>query len=280
MGSIKLKKLILIISVSFLVKVSSGQQPITLKLSPKGKLTPNITDFTTDNLGNIYLITETNQIKKINENGDSVAVYNDVKKYGKIYSIDATNPLKILLYYRDFSTIIILDRLLSVRATVDLRKQNILQARSITTSYDNNIWVFDEMESKLKKIDETGKVLFESIDFRQAFDAVPVPQSLQDRDGQLYLYDSSKGVLVFDYYGARKNNFQLLHLTNLQVIDKNTITGRDSSYIFLYKPATFQLLSYKAFEDQTVFKKIHFNGNLLYCLNKNNVLQVFTVLKQ
>lgn len=258
---------------------ASAQDAATLKLSLVRNVSQDVKDFTTDNLGNIYLLTPTNQVKKIDDKGDSVAVYNDVKRYGKIYSIDATNPLKILVYYKDFSTIIVLDRLLNVRATIELRKQNILQANVIAGSYDNNIWVYDELDSKLKKIDDNGNVLLESTDFRQAFDSVPTPVALYDRDGQLYLYDPRKGLLVFDYYGAKKNNLQLLHLSDLQVLDKNTITGRDSAHIFLYKPATLQLLSFTAFVDQAQFKKINFNGDFLYCLTKQDELQIYKVVK-
>ena len=111
-----------------------------------------IRDFATDNLGNIYLVKQGNQIKKLNAKGDSLAVYNDVKRYGNIYSIDATNPLKVLVYFKDFSTIIILDRLLAVRNVIDLRKQNILQVNAIASSYDNNIWLYDELDSKSKTI--------------------------------------------------------------------------------------------------------------------------------
>src|SRR5271156_1161522 len=64
----------------------------------------DIVDFTVDNLGNIYLLSKDNQLKKLNANGDSAAVFNAVTKYGNIYFIDVTNPLKILLYYKDFST--------------------------------------------------------------------------------------------------------------------------------------------------------------------------------
>ncbi|GEO11958.1 hypothetical protein SAE01_44540 [Segetibacter aerophilus] len=256
-----------------------GQDRDVLNVSLIQTLKENVKDFTTDNLGNIYLLTGTNQVKKVNEKGDSIAVYNDVRRYGKVYSLDATNPLKILVYYKDFSTVVILDRLLNVRATVNLRQQNILQATAIATSYDSNIWVFDELENKLKKIDESGKVLMTSTDFRQIFDSVPTPNTMYDRDGQLYLYDPLKGLLVFDYYGGKKNNFQLLHFIDLQVIDKNTITARDSNYIFLYKPASLQLSSFKAFKDQATYKKINFNGSLLYCLTKDGELQIFKVLK-
>ncbi|WP_297815690.1 hypothetical protein [Segetibacter sp.] len=274
-----MKKPLIILVCCFAVMLSNAQEPAILKVSLLQTLKASVKDFTTDHLGNMYLLTATNQVKKVNERGDSIAVYNDVRRYGKVYSIDATNPLKILVYYKDFSTIIILDRLLNIRGMVNLRQQNILQATAITTSYDNNIWVFDELENKLKKIDDTGRVLTESSDFRQIFDSVPTPNAMYDRDGQLYLYDPSKGLLVFDYYGGRKNNYQLLHLTDLQVIDKNTITGRDSAYIFLYKPTSLQLSSFKAFADQGVFRKINFNGSLLYCLTNNDQLQIFKVVK-
>lgn len=256
-----------------------NQQPGILNVTLSKKLRTPVKDFTVDNLGNIYLLTPSNQIKKLDANGDSVAVYNDVRRYGKIYSIDATNPFKILAYYKEFSTIIILDRLLNVRSTIDLRQQNILQVRVVATSYDNNIWVFDELDSRLKKIDDTGKVLFTSNDFRQVFENVPIPETMFDRDGQLYLYDPKTGLLVFDYYGAKKNNYLLLNVRDLEVIDKNTITARDSADILLYKPATLQTFSFSAFKDQSVYSKIKFNGKLLYCLTNDDELLIYRVIK-
>src|SRR5579863_9753434 len=69
-------------------------------------LSADIVDFTVDNLGNIYVLNKDNQLKKESPQGDSLAVFNDVRRYGKIASVDVTNPLKILVYYREFSTII------------------------------------------------------------------------------------------------------------------------------------------------------------------------------
>lgn len=274
-----MKSLLLLISICFISELSYSQQPARLTIAPSIFSINKVKDFTTDNLGNIYILTASNQVKKINNKGDSIAVYNDVKRYGKIYSIDVTNPLKVLVYFKDFSTIVILDRLLNVRATIELRKEDILQASAIATSYDNNIWLYDELDSKLKKIDESGTTLFTSSDFRQVFDSPPNPTSIFDRDGQLYLYDSAKGLLVFDYYGGLKNNLQLLHLLDLQVMDKNTITARDQSNIIIYKPASLQLTAYKVFEDQGQYKKINFKGDILYTLNKNDELQLFKVSK-
>src|SRR6187200_1750779 len=82
--------------------------------------------FTVDNLDNLYLVNNSsNQLKKIDGNGDSVGVFNNVRKYGKLFSIDATNPLKLLLFYKNFATIVVLDRFLNVRNTINLGKKNI-----------------------------------------------------------------------------------------------------------------------------------------------------------
>jgi WD40 repeat protein len=184
------------------------------------------------------------------------------------------------VYYKDFSTIVVLDRLLNVRNTIDLRKQNILQVRAVTASYDNNIWLYDELDNKIKKIDDNGRVRLESNDFRQVYKSVPSPEVIFDRDGQLYLYDPKKGLLVYDYYGAQKNNYPLNDLSDLQVIDKNTITARDSSHIILFKPSSLQLLSFSAFKNQRLFTKIHFNGNRLMCLSKEGFLSSYTTINR
>ena len=52
-------------------------------------LSQDIVDFTVDNLGNIYVLNSDNQLKKLGPRGDSLAVFNDVRRYGKIATIDA-----------------------------------------------------------------------------------------------------------------------------------------------------------------------------------------------
>src|SRR5262245_40477512 len=70
--------------------------------------------FTVDNLGNIYVLSNANQLKKLSPAGDSLAVFNDVRRFGKVSFVDVTNPLKIVVYYREFTTIIELDRFLNI----------------------------------------------------------------------------------------------------------------------------------------------------------------------
>lgn len=234
----------------------------------------DFTYFNVDNLDNIYLVNSNNQLKKINNNGDSVGVFNDVRKYGKLYSIDVTNPLKLLLYYRNFSTIVVLDRFLNIRNVINLRRQNIFNVKAIATSYDNNIWLFDEGDAKLKKIDDNGEVLTETVDCRLLFDTVPSPEQIIDQDGFVNLYDPEKGFYIFDIYGSLKSKMAFLHWKNVEVINKN-LYGFSDSLLYQYLPGTLQTKEYTL---PSFFKnaiQVKAANNKLYLLNDKAVQQFF-----
>jgi hypothetical protein len=213
------------------------------------------------------------QLKKINANGDSVAVFNNVRKYGKLAQIDVSNPLRTLLYYKDFSTIVVLDRLLATRSTIDLRKQDIFQVQAVCLSYDNKIWLYDEFEHKLKKIDEEGKLLFATTDFRQLFDEAFSFTAISDQDGLLYLYDRNKGVYVFDYYGTLKNIFTLTGFDNFKTVGK-FITGTRNDSLIRYHPANLLFQHVKLPEAFRKAQSIYFTATKAYAL-KQNELEVY-----
>ncbi|MES2892334.1 MAG: hypothetical protein V4725_09990 [Bacteroidota bacterium] len=228
--------------------------------------------FNVDNLGNLYVLNNEDQLKKINMDGDSAGVFNNVRKYGKLFSIDVTNPLKLLLYYKNFSTIVVLDRFLNVRNSINLGKKNIFKVKAIATSYDNNIWVFDETDNKLKKINDNGDVLLETADFRNLFDTIPSPQKIVDQDGFVYLYDPQQGFYTFDYYGALKNKLPFLHWNDPEVIGKSLYGFSDSS-LYQYQSGSLKLSEFKLpgnFKQATQIKAIN---DMLYLLHPDGIHQ-------
>jgi hypothetical protein len=228
-----------------------------------------------DMLGNIYLITAGNQLKKITPAGDSVAVFNDVKKFGNPSYIDVTNPLKILVYYKNYATVVILDRLLTQRNTINFRKQNIFSVKAIATSYDNNIWVFDEQDYTLKKIDEEGNVLLKSTDMRQLVDTIPSPQHIIDADNLVYLYDEARGFYLFDYYGALKSNLPFTGWADVAV-SSNKLMGFSKNKLLSYELKSLNLRSYELpafFKGYDAIKAI--NGKV-YLLKKDAV-EIYSV---
>jgi hypothetical protein len=274
MGKIKLA----IFSILCLLQLSTLAADTTVNAKLLKTIGGNYTDFSIDNLGNTYLITSSNQIKKFNEKFDSVAVFNDVKRYGSIYSVDVSNPLKVLVYYKDFLTVVILDRFLNARNTIDLRKQGIVQAKTICQSYDNNIWVFDELDAKIKKVDDNGKLLLESTDLRMVFDEVPNPSQMIDADGMLYLYNDKRGFTVFDYYGAMKGNHPFINWKDVQVQSK-FLMGRDSNYFYKAQPQQLKETRVKANINLHNANKALTNVGLLYVLRKDG-LEVYSLSGQ
>lgn len=233
-----------------------------------------ITDFTVDNLGNLFVLNDAQQVKKISPEFDSLAVFNDIRRYGQLYAIDASNPLKILLFYKDFSTIVVLDRFLNIRNSIDLRLSDIVQCSAIAQSYDNNIWVFDEFNSKVKKLDENGKLLLESPDFRVVFSNPPHPYKLEDYNRFLYAYDSSQGLLVMDYFGAYKNLVAYKGWRNVHGIAKGLV-ATDSTGLIYFQPGNVDIQHQKLPPDILQSKKIRINGTKLYSLGADGNLSVY-----
>jgi glutaredoxin-related protein len=234
----------------------------------------DIVDFTVDNLDNVYILNSTDQLKKYSAAGDSVAVFNNVKKYGRISSVDVSNPLKVLLYYKDFSSLVVLDRLLAVRNTIDLRRQNIFQVNAVAQSYDNNIWLYDDNESKLKKIDDEGKLLLETADFRLLFGDAPHIENIYDQDGFVYLYDPGFGVYVFDYYGALRNKIMLSGWKNFKVAGK-FIFGTNNDTFHKYELRTYRVDDQKFPSPLRNSLKFNFTSTRLYGLKKDE-LDIFS----
>lgn len=252
-------KFFLIILLNILTVISFAQQKETdfiLVRSYEG----DITDAAIDYLGNLYIISSSGQIIKFNEKGDSVGVFNAVRNSGKLHSIDVSNPLKPLLFYKDFSTVIILDRFLANRSTLDLRKYSILQPAAIGLSYDNNIWVFDEYDSKLKKLDEQGNKLFESTDFRSIFSQSIRPSKIINESGSLYLADTAAGIFIFDNYGTYRKRIDVKNWTNFEV-KKGTFIRTANDEIIIYNPVTFSDIKRKVPESFKPYIRSFTNNN-------------------
>jgi hypothetical protein len=229
-----------------------------------------------DILNNLYLVTAGNQLKKMNDQGDSMGVFNDVKKYGNPSLVDVNNPLRTLLYYKNFATLVMLDRLLSQRNSINFRKQNIFSVKAVANAYDNNIWVFDEQDMSLKKINEDGKVLQQSTDWRLLMSEVPSPVTIIDANNFVYLYDPAKGFYIFDYYGTYKNNLPFLKWSSIS-ISNGMLAGFSGNQFFLYQLQSLNLRTYTLpvfFKGYSVIKAM--NGKI-YLLKKDGIY-IYSVL--
>lgn len=240
----------------------SMQQPTVLKGA--------FSYFMTDQLDNVFALGRAGQLKKFNANMDSMGVFNDVRRYGKLHSISAENPLRSLLYFKEYKIILVLDRLMQVVNKIDLRQAGIFQAPAVAQGYDNSIWVFDEQESKLKKMDANGKLMFETADLRLVLDESLVPTALFDAGGYVYLYDSKKGLFVFDYYGAMKNKIAILGWKYIQPMGKSII-GLKHGKVLVYVPGEIDIKEFELPPIIASADQVQLRSNAIYVLDAEGI---------
>lgn len=188
----------------------------------------NATYLTTDELGNIYIVRTDNTLLRYNENGDSTGFYKSVLN-GDIGFVDANNPLRVLVYYPAYYRVVILDRMMSLKNNIDLRKINIANSSAIASSADGKMWIYDRFNARIKKIDDQLNEIIAGNDLRQQLETVPVPSFMTERNWRVYLCDSSKGIFVFDRYANYINTFPIKHITYLQIQDSKIIYRKEDS---------------------------------------------------
>jgi hypothetical protein len=154
---------------------------------------------------------------------------------------------------------------------LDLRKLNLVQVKAIGQSYDNNIWIFDEMDARLKKIGDDGKLIDQSNDFRLIFDSMPSPAYIVDQDKYVYLYDSNKGIYTFDYFGGFKSRVPFTGWSDFTVIN-NSLFGRDQNYLYRYDNGTLDMRQMKVPANMNYASRIMIAPGRLYVLRDGSIM--------
>lgn len=155
---------------------------------------------TADELGNFYFVTSQNEILKTDSTGREL-FRNSNNRLGDINLFDARDPFHLLVYYDDFNQIQLLDRTLTPTSTIHLAEVGIFQTNALALSSDNQIWVFDDLNQRLLKLDESGATVIESDNLGQLLGQSFQPAHAVEFDNRVWLTDPSIGILVFDVFG-------------------------------------------------------------------------------
>lgn len=195
-------------------------------------ITVKSTALTTDNLGNAYLISE-NQLLQYDSSGNFLRSYSEFNA-GNLQSIDASNPLKILLFYRDFTQINILDSKLALQTKIQLRDIGILQPLQICSSSNNDaIWIFDQQDFQLKRLNTQLQVTYESGNINQMLGYDINPQFLTEDNNLIFLNNPKTGIIVFDNLGSYLKTIPIPNINSFQIIGDEFIylkNGEVKSY--------------------------------------------------
>jgi hypothetical protein len=185
--------------------------------------------FTVDNIGNMYLVNEDELLKYL-PSGKFFARYSNLK-LGKISFVDATNPLKILLYYRDFQQIVYLDDQLTANAeSIALEELGNEQTDLVCAGANNSFWIYNKQNNELIRFNELSKQVAATGNLKQILRTEISPNFMIERNNFLYLNSPQTGIYVFDIFGTFSKVISLRNLKNYQVNDDIVYYQKDSSF--------------------------------------------------
>ena len=121
-----------------------------------GKLDTDCDRFSVDPLGNIYIICGQN-IRKFDINLAKIGDYTNAF-LGNISFADVSDPLRILIYYRELNQVVWLNNFLQeLRSPVMLDDIGIDQAVLLCSSNLGGFWVFNQLNNQLQYFDKNLK---------------------------------------------------------------------------------------------------------------------------
>ena len=204
---------------------------------------PLVKDFDVDDLGNIYTVDNENQITKYDVTSNTEYHYTNYTS-GDLAALDVTNPHKIMLFYKDFQQIIIVDNTLSEISKIQLSQHGLIIAAGYAN--DGNIWILDVTTLKFLKIDNKGNIINESFVAKEITSDSISGNKIYDHDNYMYVVLQDKKLLLYD------NRTYFIRALELGSIAKPVIIN-DIIYYFSPKANSIMAYNLKYNESYTVF---------------------------
>jgi hypothetical protein len=191
---------------------------------------------------------------------------------GNINALDVSDPLKILVFYRDFGRIKYLDNKLSVKGDyVALQDLSLEQSSIACSSYENSFWVYDPLSIKFYRIDQNLQVNQSSSNISQITGFTFSPAYMAEYNNNLYVSDTANGVLIFDRYGAFIKTIAVKKIHFFQILN-NKLAYFDSGSIRTIDLKTYDESKTEIPDQSTICLRVE--QNKLYVLT-NKKLNIY-----
>jgi hypothetical protein len=217
-----------------------------------------------DPLGNVYII-KNNRLIKYDQDYSRAAEYANLF-LGNIHSIDVSDPLRILIYYKEYNQVVWVDNFLSeIRSPIWLDNLGVDQAELVCSSNQGGFWIFNGLNKQLQYYDVSLQFVHESIPLNSLTGPDIEPAFMLEKSRKVYLNVPGFGILVFDLFGNYSKTIPVEIPGEFQVTDQN-----------LYYFKTGELYSYNLqtnisdqlpLPEENGFTKVEMQPEFLYLFN-------------
>jgi hypothetical protein len=188
-----------------------------------------------DELQNLYLV-KNDVLEKYDGNGKMLYSYS-LSTLGPIDAVDATDPMKPLVFYKTFASFVVLDNTLTPSGDpVALETYGLEQVNLACTSYDRGFWCYNPANMELLHLNaEDLAQNKKSGNISQMLNEAIHPNYLTEQNNRVFLNDPDVGILVFDMYGAYYKTIPIKALPRFQIKGEQVIylsAGKIMAYNF------------------------------------------------
>jgi len=193
-----------------------------------------------DHLGNIYT-TDGNELKKYSPEKELLYNFSDAL-LGDITSVDVSNPLRLLLFYKEFNQILYLDQTLApIGDPIDLYNYSNNESQLCCNASSSGFWIYNNEDNQAFKISNQAEILNKS-SLLSSYFKKKTPTKMAEYNEQLYFLIPSEGILILNKFGQFIqqlplpkieafcfNNQKLVYLKNGIWFSYNPLTTSDSN---------------------------------------------------
>lgn len=228
--------------------------------------------ISSDGLGNFYIVRK-NVIDKYSINGTLQSTFSN-KSFGDISHIDVSNPLKPLLFYKEFAQLVFLDNMMTVHGgPVRLEERGFQDVQLAASSHNNGIWLYTAQNSELMRLDEQMEITHRTGNLRQQLGADISPVFMIENNNRVFLNSPSVGVLIFDVFGTYHKTVPLMDLDNFQVQEDNIIY-RGNGTLYSYNIKTLAADSFAIPDTAALSVRVEKER---MCIRKEKSVDIYTI---
>ncbi len=267
-------KKIIFLAISLLyMQFNIAQNDTAMQFSLLWEMPASGTIISMDPLGNSYVSNGTT-LTKYDRQGAITYTYSDLQ-YGHYNSIDSRNPMKIMVFSKDFIRITLLNMQLSeINSSYnDLTNSNIILPLCACAAYDNGLWIYDENTDKIMRYDNMNKLCNETMMLNLITNEKYIPQQIQESEhGLLIAADSTYGFLVFNHLGTFIKSIPLSGITDFCIYN-NKLVYIQENYLKITDIPTLWTQSVTLPGSDII--KVRIQANRMLCVNRNETISMY-----
>jgi len=192
-------------------------------LQPTKRFSATSDFILTDAIGNIYSV-KGNNITSYNSEGQKLFSYAN-PFMGDITYADVKDPMRILLFFKDFNKAVFLSNKLSeLGSPIELDNAGYSGVSISCTSNLGGFWLFDSQALQLVHLNANLEPVHKGTVLRNIFkNTAELPLQLIEDNDIIYMSLPKTGLLVFDKFGTYQKTLPIANISRFQVIGDKII---------------------------------------------------------